>query len=376
VRPRVLFVGRTRYRMPLNDTLRRKWKALADALDIRVLATLAADSPERRDEELRFFELVAPARPRRLDGALFYALLPVRVARLLRRFRPQVVIAESPFEAAAVVLARRLAGSDVRILLEIHGDWRTAMRLYGSPARKVLGPLADVVAAWSVRRADGVRPVSTYLADLVRGLGVEPVAVFPAFIDVEPFVDRPPTPLPDEPRAIFIGVLELYKNIDGLAAAWRRAAPRVPQATLRLVGTGSRTDIVEELLRDLPEQTQWTPVLATPEVARALDEACVLVLPSRSEGLGRVIVESLCRGRPVLAGRTGGTPDVIKDGVNGILLDPEDRETLAETLVRVLSDRELLERMAGAARASAEPFVASPEEYARRIRDVVARVAA
>ncbi|HVM18220.1 MAG TPA: glycosyltransferase family 4 protein [Gaiellaceae bacterium] len=376
MRPRVLFVGRTRYRMPLNDTLRRKWKALADALDIRVLATLAADSPERRDEELRFFELVAPARPRRLDGALFYALLPVRVARLLRRFRPQVVIAESPFEAAAVVLARRLAGSDVRILLEIHGDWRTAMRLYGSPARKVLGPLADVVAAWSVRRADGVRPVSTYLADLVRGLGVEPVAVFPAFIDVEPFVDRPPTPLPDEPRAIFIGVLELYKNIDGLAAAWRRAAPRVPQATLRLVGTGSRTDIVEELLRDLPEQTQWTPVLATPEVARALDEACVLVLPSRSEGLGRVIVESLCRGRPVLAGRTGGTPDVIKDGVNGILLDPEDRETLAETLVRVLSDRELLERMAGAARASAEPFVASPEEYARRIRDVVARVAA
>jgi len=376
VRPRVLFVGRTRYRMPLNDTLRRKWKALADALDIRVLATLAADSPERRDEELRFFELVAPARPRRLDGALFYALLPVRVARLLRRFRPQVVIAESPFEAAAVVLARRLAGSDVRILLEIHGDWRTAMRLYGSPARKVLGPLADVVAASSVRRADGVRPVSTYLADLVRGLGVEPVAVFPAFIDVEPFVDRPPTPLPDEPRAIFIGVLELYKNIDGLAAAWRRAAPRVPQATLRLVGTGSRTDIVEELLRDLPEQTQWTPVLATPEVARALDEACVLVLPSRSEGLGRVIVESLCRGRPVLAGRTGGTPDVIKDGVNGILLDPEDRETLAETLVRVLSDRELLERMAGAARASAEPFVASPEEYARRIRDVVARVAA
>ena len=373
MKPRVLFVGRTRYRLPLNDTLRRKWVALADLLDVRVFAALAADSPARQDDRLPIFDLVDVARPRLLDGVLFYALLPFRVARRLRTFRPDTVLAESPYEAAAAVVARRLARSDARILLEIHGDWRTATRLYGSPARKSIAPLGDRVAAWAVRRVDAVRPVSTYLADLVRSLGVEPVAVFPAFIDVGPFVDRPVAPLPDRPRALFIGVLELYKNIDGLAAAWRRVAPQVPEARLRLVGSGSRTDVVEALVRDLPEQTSWTPVLSTEEVAQALDESSFLVLPSRSEGLGRVIVESLCRGRPVLASWTGGTPDVIQDGVNGILLDPEDTDALVETLVRVLSDRELLGRLAAAARASAEPFLAPPEEYARRIHELVDR---
>lgn len=369
----MLFVGRTRYRLPLNPSLERKWDALSAVLDVRVLASAAAGSPTGGDER---FELLRPLRPAPLDGALFYALLPVRVAARLHRFRPHAVIAESPYEAAATLLARPLAGHRPRLIVEVHGEWRTATRLYGSPLRRHLAPVADRAAAAAIRHADAVRPVSDFAAELVRELGVEPADVFPAFIDVGPFVERPIVPLPDEPRAVFIGVLELYKNIDGLADAWRLAAPRVPQAKLHLVGNGSRTEIVERLLRDLPEQTAWTPQLSTEEVADAFDRASVLVLPSRSEGLGRVFVEALCRGRPVVASWRGGTPDVIKDGVNGILVEPENTERLAEVLVRVLSDRELLERMAAAARESAEPFLARPEEYAQRIRSLVERVAA
>ena len=370
--PRVLFVGRTRYRLPLNESLQRKWDALAEVLNLRVLASVV-EGPGISDGRWRLFP---PTRPRKLDGLLFYALLPARVMRQFRSFRPDAVITESPYEAAAVVIARRLARSTARIILEVHGDWRTATRLYGAPGRKVIGPVADRVAAWAVRRADAVRPVSNGMAEIVRSVGVEPIEVFPAFIDVERFIDRPLAPLPPEPRALFIGVLELYKNIDGLAEAWRAAAPKVPEARLRFVGNGSRTDIVERLVADLPGQTSWTPVLTTREVSEALDEASVLVLPSRSEGLGRVIVESLCRGRPVVASWSGGTPDVIQDGVNGILVHPEDTSTLADVLVRVLSDRGLVERMAAEARQSAEPFIATPDEYARRIRALVDRVTA
>lgn len=372
MRPRVLFVGRTRYHLPLNETLRRKWDALGTELDFRVLAT-AANGQTKGDDA---FVLVPPLRPRFLDGVGFYLSLPFRVARELRRFRPDALIAESPYEAAAALLGRRLARARAPVIVEVHGDWRTAMRLYGSPLRRALAPLADRVAAEAVRRSDAVRPVSTRMAELVRGAGVEPDEVFPAFIDIGEFITRQIVPLPERPTALFIGVLELYKNIDGLAEAWRRAAPRVPEASLRLVGIGSRTEIVERLVADLPNQTSWTPTLSTSEVSGALDEATVLVLPSRSEGLGRVIVEALCRGRPVVASWSGGTPDVIEDGVNGILVHPEDTGTLADVLVRVLSDRELVERMAARARESAEPFVASPEEYARRIRGLVDRVIA
>ena len=57
----------------------------------------------------------------------------------------------------------------------------------------------------------------------MRGLGVEPEADFPAYMDLEPFL-RAPLPLPQQPLALFVGVLEAYKNVDGLAEAWRLAS--------------------------------------------------------------------------------------------------------------------------------------------------------
>jgi len=168
-------------------------------------------------------------------------------------------------------------------------------------------------------------------------------------------------------------VLELYKNVDGLAQAWRLAAPAVPGATLRIVGSGARTDVVERLVADVPEQTSWTPRLETAEVAAALDEATVLVLPSRSEGMGRVVVEALCRGRPVVATRVGGIPDLVHDDENGLLVEPGDTRALADALARILSDRESAERLAVRARESAEPWLATPEDYAARLREAVVR---
>ena len=90
-KPRVLFVGRTRYRLPLSRTLARKFDALIRELDVRVLASAAPGSPVS-DET---FTLVPPFRPRALDGVSFWLALPVRVARLLRAFRPDAVVCQT-----------------------------------------------------------------------------------------------------------------------------------------------------------------------------------------------------------------------------------------------------------------------------------------
>ena len=294
MKPRLLMVGRTRYRLPLAPSLARKFDALREVFELRVLAS-AADGDRRGDET---FRLVGQLSPRVLDGLAFHLALPFRIASELRRFRPEVVFVQGAHEGAAALLGRTLARSRAKVVLDVHGDWRTATRLYGSPARRLLNPLADQLASVTVRRADAVRTVSDFTTTIVRASGREPTAVFPAFMDLEPFLDRPPTALPERPVALFIGVLELYKNVDGLAEAWRMAAPRAPDAQLRIVGRGARAGVVEALVSDLPEQTTWLPKLSTEEVAAELDRASFLVLPSRSEGMGRVIVEALCRGRP------------------------------------------------------------------------------
>jgi len=113
--PRVLFVSRERFRLPLDGAQKRKWDALAAVVDHRVLAA-APDGSPKADER---FRLIGPARPRVLDGALFYLLLPWRIARELRRFRPEAALVQGVHEAVAFLFARRhLTGIDLR-----RDDW-------------------------------------------------------------------------------------------------------------------------------------------------------------------------------------------------------------------------------------------------------------
>jgi glycosyltransferase involved in cell wall biosynthesis len=360
VKPRVLFVSR-RVELPLSDSVARKWDAIGAEIDFRVLA--GGNGSDDR------FHLARPLPA--LDGPAFFAALPLRIARELRSFRPHAVLAQGAHETSAALAARRLARVDTAVIADVHGDWRAPTRLYGSRVRSTLNPVADRVALGGLRNADGIRTVTGYTTRLVREQGLEPVDEFPAFMDFDSFLQQPPQPLPQQPQALFVGVLERYKAVDVLADAWRLAAPRVPGAILHLVGRGALREVPARLVADLPAQARWTESLPAPEVARALDEASVLVLPSRSEGLGRVVVEAFCRGRGVVASRVGGIPDIVEDGATGILVPPGDPKALADALVQALGDRTLAARLGTTAHVSVQPWPATPEEYARRIHELV-----
>ena len=329
----------------------------------------AADADPPDDDT---FRLVKPVRPRLVDGAAFHLSLPMRVARELRDFEPDAVLVHGAHDVPAVLLGRRLARSNARIVLDLHGDWRSSSRLYGSSMRRFAAPFVDLLAKVGVRRADGVRTLSEFTTDLVREEGVEPVAEFPAFVDFGLYRDRPRSPQPARAALLFVGVLEDYKGIDVLAEAWRQAAPRVPDAELRLVGRGGKLDVVEDLLVDLPRQTRWFPALDQAELLTELDRATALVLPSRSEGLPRIVLESFCRGRPVVGARAGGVVDLVRDGENGVLVEVEDAEALADALVEILLEPAWAADLATGAARSASDWLATPEEFAERVRDLVA----
>jgi glycosyltransferase involved in cell wall biosynthesis len=342
---KLLMVTRDRHPWPLDDGRRRKYDALAELVDLRVLG-----SGEARDEG-RY--RLAPPR-----AFVDLALVPRRVAQELRTFRPDAVLVQGAHEAVGVLAARRLTRSDAKLILDVQGDWRAAAREYGSPARRIVAPIANVAAPFAVQHVDAVRTVSEQTSELVRSLGVEPAATFPSYFDLESFAGKP-KPLPAEPRALFVGALERVKGLDVLLAAW-------PRASLRVVGTGSLADLVVKA-----PDVSWAPRLEQPDVAAALDESWCLVLPSRSEGLPRVVLEAISRGRAVVGSRVGGIPDVIEDGVNGLLVPPGDPQAVAAALGRILSDRDLAERLGAAAYASAARWRTTPEEWARRIAALV-----
>ena len=370
-RPRVLFVGRARLRFPLDRNLERRFEALGRELEWRQLGTLlegrrrTGASPSRA----RFPSECSTDRSgtsacRRASRVSCAASSRTRSSPRERRRRRSCC-------SRGGARAPRAA-----VVLDLHGDWRAPTRLYGSRARRLLDPIADSLARRGLRGADGVRTISEYTTGLVRAAGIEPAAEFPAFMDLAPFTATPTTALPERPRALFVGVLERYKAFDVLVEAWRRVAAEVPDATLHVVGRGTLEPLATALVEELPGRVEWTPSLSAEEVAAALDASTLLVLPSRSEGMGRVLVEAGCRARAVVGSRVGGIPDVVGDGETGILVPPGDSAALADALVRVLSDRELAERLGAEARIRVERWVTTPEEYAQRVRELVDKVVA
>ena len=361
-KPRVLFVSRERFWLPLNQTQRRKWDAIGERLDFRVLAASQAGSPGHSPR----FALSSPAQPTFLDGALYYLRLPRRIARELKSFEPDVAWVQGVHEGLAFLIARKLARVETKFVLDVQGDWRAATRLYGSRARGLLNPLNDLIGRTAPRRADGVRTLSPYTSALVRELGVEPVAEFAPFVDSTVFLSTPPAPLPTRPTALFVGVLERYKGFDTLAAAWPIVRASVPDAVLLVVGRGTLASVAQQV-----EGGSWSESLDATGVARAMDAATLLCLPSRAEGLGRVVVEAMCRGRAVVGGDAGGIPDVVDSGTNALLVSPDDPDELASALVRVLADRAEAERLGAAARRTAEGTCVTPEHFAAALTSVV-----
>ena len=283
-RPRVLFVGRGRFRFPLGRPrapVRRAlaeldWRAAGDGLDGKPRATRGSCSRVRSASAARrplyYLRLAATGRPR------------------ARRFEPDAVIAQGAQETALALLARRLTRSKTR------GDPRSPRRLaaptrlYGSrpgacstpfatrshglrcDARTRSGRSARTRPSSSGRRASSPRPSSRRSWTSSRS--------------------GAPAAAPDAPRALFVGVLERYKAFDVLADAWRRVARRLPEATLHVVGQGALRVVAQQLLEELPDRVEWTPSLTPKESRPRSTPSTLLVLPSRSEGMGRVVVEA------------------------------------------------------------------------------------
>src|SRR5215216_414279 len=145
-RPRVLFVG---HGGPPDAVTKQKWDALEEYLEIRVF--VESDNPSASQDK-RTITLI-PHRRKLLRGVAFYARLPGAIWREVKRLRPDVIVAQSPYDGIPALLARRLAQAEsVPVIVEVHGDWRSATRLYGSRWRRLLSPIGDVLAVWALRR--------------------------------------------------------------------------------------------------------------------------------------------------------------------------------------------------------------------------------
>ncbi len=151
-----------------------------------------------------------------------------------------------------------------------------------------------------------------------------------------------------EPGSAIVGVvarLEPEKGHPTLLEAWPTVLRACPDTYLLIVGEGSRRDALEAQARELriAHRVVFTGRRDdVPAVTAALD---VAVLPSYREAQGMVILEAMALSRPVVASNVGGIPEMIQDGVTGLLVPPHEPAALARAIVRLLSNHPLADTL-------------------------------
>jgi glycosyltransferase involved in cell wall biosynthesis len=139
---------------------------------------------------------------------------------------------------------------------------------------------------------------------------------------------------------LFVGQLVPVKAVNVLVSAWRKMlieGKTHPDDRLVIVGDGpERSALAAQIPSSQRATVLFTGDISQEGVARWLSAATVLCLPSRNEGTPNVVIEALASGRPVVASRVGGVPEVVSDGRNGFLVEYGDDDMLADALCRAL----------------------------------------
>lgn len=265
-----------------------------------------------------------------LGGGLVKRRVSRRYARALRQLvrerRPAVVHAHLYASAAAAVVATR--GLAVPVVLTEHTEapWR--------------GRRARAVSRWVYRRADHVVAVSSAIRDTL----LHSYRLPDGRVDMLLPATAAPLPAPGRagrgPAAVvgMVGRLVPEKGVDVFLRAASLVTSAVPAARFVVVGDGPLRSALEERAASLGlgAVVTFTGFRAdAPVLMAGLD---VLVVPSRSDGSPLVVCEAMAAGIPVVASRVGGLPDLVAHGDSGLLVEPDDPEGLARTLVRLLRD--------------------------------------
>jgi glycosyltransferase involved in cell wall biosynthesis len=168
------------------------------------------------------------------------------------------------------------------------------------------------------------------------------------------------------PHLVFVGNFVEQKGVTDLARALAILAERGVEYRASLLGHGPEMAEVRQIVDPLGDLVRFKTVVSHDKLVDVFRSADLFVLPSRREGVGLLVcLESLSCGVPVAVGRAGGLPEIVRDGVNGVLFEPADPVGLADALQALLADPDRLAGLAANARQSALPY--SEDEQARRV---------
>ena len=263
------------------------------------------------------------------------------LAKLLREIQPAIVHGWLWMGNTAAALSVALSARRVPLLLSVRGLEHVSEIRYKRIIRTLLGRFAG-------RKATKVICNTKTLIEVAikqYGVGPENIVIYPNGLHLDYFSDVP-SPSPQDPPTVgIIARLTPVKGHSIFLKALSRTLNIVPDIKAIIIGDGPLRLAIESEIEQLNLADRVELVGNADDIRPYLSRCHFTVLSSLSEGCPNSVIESLATGRPVIATRVGGLPELIDDGIDGLLVAPDSSEELANAMIHMASSTSLRHEM-------------------------------
>ncbi|MFA6422450.1 MAG: glycosyltransferase family 4 protein [Candidatus Buchananbacteria bacterium] len=317
---------------------------LGDRFEI-TLITSRIDNKLPKEEIKNGFKIVRVGFGSKFDKYFYPILAAVKVGQI----KPSVIhaIMES-YAGVALFLAKYLCPQSKRILTLQSGDLDHPVK-----QKKFL-----IRFFWKLIHLtpDKITAISNFLADRAKKLGVDSakISILPNGVDLSKVIKNEKVPN----SVLCVARLSWEKGLDYLIKAWPDVIKEVSDAKLVLVGEGDKRAEIEKLIADLNigDSVELMGNLPHDQVLAEMSKSEIFVCPSLAEGLGIVFIEAQACALAVIGTKVGGIPDVIEDGVNGLLINSKSSPAISSAIIKLLKNKEFASSLSSNALETVKKF--------------------
>jgi glycosyltransferase involved in cell wall biosynthesis len=246
--------------------------------------------------------------------------------------------------------------------LRVDGRLQAAGKVNVGSELEALERLGKPVVRLTYSLLLSIRAVVVVLSSRMRdhltehGFDLPGIELIPNGVDITRFNHAQSDTSPDEQAQVVVCVtgLRYEKGVDVLLQAWYLVHQQVSQARLIIVGNGSLQSQLERMAEALCIADSIEFAGLQSDVPAQLHRGSIAVLPSRWEGMPNAVLEAMACGLPCVSTRVSGSEDIVQHGVNGLLVEPEDYQGMAQALLTLLRDQLLTQEYGRAARETIE----------------------
>ena len=329
----VLFIAPTTYQLPLTENLKKKFITLSEVCNVSVLAF--ANSKTFLNETYGNFYLNKKIKNRLINYFRIIQISIFTTHKIIKKENIDIVCFQDPVSSFFSILFLKVRRAEVKIVVETHGDFIETLSLEKNLVLPSLyKKLFYIMAKYSIGKSNIIRAVSSSTEQQVLDIdSSKSVVRFPAWIDFKDFQNIEPKPLSkDKFNILFIGSVTDRKKPHMIIEAIQRINDK--SYHLSIVGPAPNEKYFKELKElidksDLQNQVSLIGPVDRESVKDYYSTSNLMILPSISEGLARVIFESQVAMCPVLVTDAPGMSDIVIDGQTGYVFKSNNLDSLS-----------------------------------------------